>query len=380
MAKYGVVLTGGGARAAYQEGVLKAIGNVLPKNWNPFRVICGTSAGAINAVALAGSGDHFKESTARTEEIWRNLHVDQVFRADLWGIVRCLYHWARALMQGGTDHEHPVSLLDNSPLGDLLLREISFERLTRAITNGYIDAVSITACGYNSGDSVSFFQGTPSTLGWRRANRVGVSTKLSHKHVLASSAIPTIFAPVRIHREFFGDGAIRQLAPMSPALHLGADHVLVVGVSNKEEMLPPRGSNEHPPTIAQIVGHLFNAIFLDSLGADMEHMSRVNNLLQDYVGLSVLKPIKTLMISPSQPMDALAGKHVDDLPRNVKRLFGSVGAGRQGGNSMASYLLFEGGFCGELIDLGYKDGMAARDEILAFFADFCPPVIPRPGL
>ncbi|MCP5160833.1 MAG: patatin-like phospholipase family protein [Hahellaceae bacterium] len=373
MAKYGVVLTGGGARAAYQVGVLKAIGDVLPDNWNPFRIICGTSAGAINAVALAGSGDHFKESTARTEEIWRDVHVDKVFRADLWGIVRCLFHWARALMQGGFDHDHPVSLLDNRPLGDLLLREISFERLTRAITQGYIDAVSITACGYNSGDSVSFFQGAPSMLGWRRANRVGVPVKLNHNHVLASSAIPTIFAPVKIHREFFGDGAIRQLAPLSSALHLGADRVLIVGVTNKAELMPERERSEHPPTIAQIVGHLFNAIFLDSLDADIEHMHRVNNLLNDYVGLSTLKPIKTLEIAPSEPIDQLASRHVADLPRHVKRLFGSVGAGKQGGSSMASYLLFEGGFCGDLIDLGYKDGMAKREEILSFFADFCPP-------
>lgn len=379
--KYAVILTGGGARAAYQVGVLKAISDVLPDNWNPFRIICGTSAGAINAVALAGSGDHFEQSVQSTEQIWRSLHVDHVFRADLWGIVKCLSHWARALVRGGIEGDHPVSLLDNSPLGELLAREISFERLTRAIEHNYIEAVSITACGYNSGDSVSFFQGASHLKGWRRVKRVGTPCQLDLCHVLASAAIPTIFAPVRINREYFGDGAIRQLSPMSPALHLGANHILVVGVSANSTTATQRKVMEGPPTIAQIVGHLFNSIFLDSLEADVEHMHRVNALLNgthhteghEKDSPHVLRPIKTLTIAPSQPIDLLATKHIADLPKNVRRLFGAVGAGPQGGGSMASYLLFEGAFCGELIDLGYQDGLAQAEAILAFFEDYCPP-------
>lgn len=376
--KYAVILTGGGARAAYQVGVLKSISEILPDNWNPFRIICGTSAGAINAVALAGSGDHFEQSVDRTEELWRNLHVDDVFRADLWGIARSLWQWGRALMSGGPDGDHPVSLLDNSPLGKLLAREINFERLTRAIEQNYIEAVSITACGYGSGDSVSFFQGGSHLKGWRRVKRVGVPCQLELNHVLASAAIPTIFAPVRIHREYFGDGAIRQLAPMSPALHLGANHILVVGVSANRTAVTHRTITDRPPTIAQIVGHLFNSIFLDSLEADVEHMERVNALLNgtkhhETDNEHVLRPIKTLTISPSQPIDLLASKHIADLPKNVRRLFGAIGAGPQGGGSMASYLLFEGKFCAELIDLGYRDGLAQADAIVEFFADYRPP-------
>ena len=378
--KYAVILTGGGARAAYQVGVLKAISDVLPDNWNPFGIICGASAGAINAVALAGSGDHFEQSVQRTEQLWRSLHVGHVFRADVWGIARCLFHWSRALVKGGVEGNQPVSLLDNTPLGELLAREISFERLTRAIERDYIEAVSITACGYSSGDSVSFFQGGLHLNGWRRVKRVGVPCQLELSHVLASAAIPTIFSPVKIHREYFGDGAIRQLAPMSPALHLGANHILVVGVSANTTAKIARKVTDQPPTIAQIVGHLFNSIFLDSLEADVEHMHRVNSLLKgshhEEGNEHVLRPIKTLNISPSQPIDMLASKHIADLPKNVRRLFGAIGAGANGGGSMASYLLFEGKFCGELIDLGYQDGLAQSEAILEFFADYRPPENP----
>ncbi len=375
--KYAVILTGGGARAAYQVGVLKAISHVLPDDWNPFRIICGTSAGAINAVALASAGDHFDDSVKRTEQLWRALHVDAVFRADLWGIVRCLYHWAKAFSKGGIEGDHPVSLLDNAPLGELLQREIDFERINLAIERDYIEALSITACGYTTGDSVSFFQAASHVKGWRRVKRVGIPCQLDLRHILASAAIPTIFSPVKINREYFGDGAIRQLAPMSPALHLGADHILVVGVSANTTTYTERELTEKPPSIAQIVGHLFNSIFLDSLEADVEHMNRVNALLEGKQFSEsrnhVLKPIKTLHIAPSQPIDQLASKHIPDLPKNVRRLFGAIGAGPQGGGSMASYLLFEGAFCGELIDLGYSDGLNQADAILEFFEDYRPP-------
>jgi NTE family protein len=218
---------------------------------------------------------------------------------------------------------------------------------------------------------VSFFQGAPQLKGWRKVKRVGVPCQLDLRHVLASAAIPTIFAPVRIHREYFGDGAIRQLSPMSPALHLGADHILVVGVSANQTSQTERAVTEPPPTIAQIVGHLFNSIFLDSLEADVEHMQRVNTLLKgthlEEAGSHVLRPIKTLTVAPSQPIDQIAGNHIADLPKPVRRLFGAVGASPRGGSSMASYLLFEGGFCGDLLDLGYRDGLAQADSIRGFF-------------
>lgn len=376
--KSALVLSGGGARAAYQVGVLQALAEILPASQrNPFPIICGTSAGAINALAIASHPGNFRESVTALVDIWQNLTVDQVYKNSLGELLKSFGKLALSLFNEGVGRGQPVALLDNAPLHQLIHDKITFKHIGPAIAAGDLDAVCVTAMGYSSGESVSFFQGRPELRGWRRYHRIGTPTQLDARHLLASSAIPTIFPTVRINREYFGDGALRQLAPISPALHLGADRVFVVGVSGNRnpEHWGKRRPVRHSPSMAQILGHMFNAAFVDSMESDIEHLERVNKLLlmipedrRAEAGLP-LRPVDSLIISPSQELDRIAGRKVRYLPKTLRFFFSSTGATAKGGGATAaSYLLFAPQFCGELIELGYQDTMWEADKVRAFFS------------
>lgn len=376
--KNALILSGGGARAAYQVGVLSAVKDILPSTaHNPFPIICGTSAGAINALALATHAGSFREAVADLYSIWGNISIDRVFRSGWWELSKSFARLGSSLFNQGVGLERPVSLLDNEPLREFLQENIRFDNIQPAIDAGYLKAVAVTALGYTSGETVSFFQGAPQLQKWRRYRRVGIPTQLTVDHLLASSAIPTIFPTVKINREYFGDGAMRQLAPISPALHLGADSVFVIGVSSnrnpeqwKKRRMPPRNS----PSMAQIIGHMFDSAFVDSLEGDIEHLERINDLLGRIDGdvftggNERLRPVKTLVISPSKELDKIAGRKVRYLPQSMRFFMRATGAtARGGGAAAASYLLFEKSFCDELMDLGYEDAMWARNAIEEFF-------------
>jgi len=371
--KIGLVLTGGGARAAYQVGVLRALGAIVPKRSAcPFTVMCGTSAGAINAAALAADATDFRRGVRRLVSVWKNMHAGDVYRADFPGVVRCSARWIAGLMLGGYGGKNPAALLDNSPLRGLLEKHLDFGGIRRAIDAGALSAVAVTASGYTTGESISFFEGGASADGWRRSRRVGVKTSLDVGHLMASSALPFVFPPVRIHREFFGDGSMRQMAPMSPALHLGADRILVVTVAATGQGASPRVVSERCPSLAQIAGHALNSIFLDALEADLERLERINrtiallNAAAGGVAHLVLKHVDCLVISPSEPLEQIALRHVHSLPRTVRFFLRGIGAMRRSGSNLASYVLFERPFCRALMRLGYRDAMARREEILAF--------------
>jgi NTE family protein len=373
-------MSGGGARTAYQVGVLKAIADMLPRDArNPFPVICGTSAGAINATALAIYAAHFREAVRRLAFVWKNFQVGQVFRADTPGIVVNGLRWLAAFMLGGLGKYNPKALLDRSPLRKLLEELLPCDRIQRSIDDGDLYALSVTASGYASGQSVSFFHGVDSLVYWKRVRRVGCATQITIDHLMASSAIPFIFSAVKIHREFFGDGSMRQIAPISPALHLGADRVLVIGVRKEDDGPPTRKSELEYPSLAHIGGHILNSIFLDSLDADLERLRRINRT----VGLIpsrhleeggvTLRQVDVLVISPSEDLEEIAARHAHHLPRSVRFLLRGVGAFNRDGTSLVSYLLFEKPYCRELISLGYADAMLRRDEILAFLEGATPP-------
>ena len=370
--KAGLVLTGGGARAAYQVGVLKAVRELLPlPEKNPFPIVCGTSAGAINAATLAVFADNFDAAVGRLLEVWENFHVYHVYRSDPVGIARVGLRWLAAIAL--MSRTSPVSLLDNSPLADMLSRSLDFGRIQENIDNGCLYAVSITCSGYSSGQSVSFYQGGPDTEAWERTQRVGAAMPIRVEHLIASSALPFIFPAVKINREYFGDGSMRQIAPISPALHLGADRVLVVGTSRPGgHSEPPRVRGSLYPSLAQIAGHALNSIFLDSLNVDIELVQRINRTISliapeklREAGLP-LRQIKVLVVSPSQPIERMVVRHVHELPRTVRFLLRGIGAMNRNGSNLASYLLFEKGYCRALIDLGYQDTMARRAEVLEF--------------
>jgi len=367
----GLVLTGGGARAAYQVGVLKAVRDILGRPaHNPFPIVCGTSAGAINAAALAAYADDYSRAVGGLLEIWENMRCEHVYRTDFAGIARSGARWLRALML--LSRENPVSLLDNAPLRELLANALPFERIQPNIDAGALYAVCVTASGYTSGQSVSFFQGGSGLEGWERNQRIGAAVVLQPEFLLASAALPFLFPAVKLHREYFGDGSMRQIAPVSPALHLGADRVFIVG-TGRQSLEQARVRSNLYPSLAQIAGHALNSIFLDSLAVDIERLERINRTVSVIpeetlraAGVS-LRPVKVLFMTPSQPIERLAARFLHELPRAVRFVLRPTGALARSGSNLASYLLFESSFCRALIDLGYQDTLAREAEVKDFF-------------
>jgi NTE family protein len=372
--KIALVMTGGGARAAYQVGVLRALAELLPADVRtPFPIICGTSAGAINAAVLAMDAANFRRGVRRLTTVWKNFRAHHIYRADPWGTFANSARWIRAALTGGaSDRNRPVSLLDNTPLANLLARDLDFTAIQRAIDAGHLIAFSLTCSGYTSGQSVTFFQGVPGLEPWQRARRIGVPAKITADHLLASSALPFIFPPVHINREYFGDGSMRQIAPISPALHLGAERLFVIGVGRQLPQKTERLKADTYPSLAQIAGHALNSIFLDSVAVDLEWLQRLNGTI-DMIPPEALErsdhPLRYVdfrVISPSEELERLAVAHAGELPIAIRLLLRTVGALRRSGANLLSYLLFERSFCRALIRLGYQDTIARKEDLVAF--------------
>ncbi|UGQ47615.1 patatin-like phospholipase family protein [Massilia endophytica] len=382
--KTGLIMTGGGARAAYQIGVLQAISEILweagwPPSRNPFQIICGTSAGAINATALACRADNFGEGVQTLLDVWTNITVEQVYRADSIGVLRSGARWLSLLSFGWLLRKWraapPMSLLDNTPLVNLLHRMLDLPRLDTVLQEGLLHALAVTASSYTGGQHLTFYQTAADIAPWIRMQRVALQDQIGVEHLLASSAIPFIFPATPLylggHREYCGDGSMRQLAPISPAIHLGATKVLVIGAGRLTE--PARAATESAryPSLAQIAGHAMSSIFLDSLAVDIERLNRVNSTLSmlppELLEKTPLRPVELLVIAPSERLDDIASRHVDSLPSPVRAMLSGIGATETRGAALASYLLFESSYTGELIRLGQRDTHARREDVLAFF-------------
>ena len=365
----GLVLTGGGARAAYQVGVVKAVRDILGNPVkNPFPIVCGTSAGAINAATLAVFADNFSRAVGSLLEVWEHMRCEHIYRTDAWNILKSGARWLGAMML--VSRNNPVSLLDNEPLARMLEKNLDFQRIQTHIDSGALYAVCVTASGYTSGQSVSFFQGGSGVEGWERNQRIGAGVSLKLEYLLASASLPFIFPAVKLNREYFGDGSMRQIAPVSPALHLGADRVLIVG-TGRQNVGQARTRSSVYPSIAQIAGHALNSIFLDSLAVDIERLERINRTVRlvppDRLTDSGLRMVKVLYITPSQPLERIAARFLHDLPGTVRFILRPTGALSRAGSNLASYLLFEESFCRALIDLGYEDTVSREAEVRALF-------------
>ena len=383
----GLILSGGGARAAYQVGVLKAVAEIrrdcgLGRGPNPFPVLAGTSAGAINTTALACGADNFDFAVGRLVKIWENFQAERVYRADSLGVIGTGASWLTMMSIGWLisrwRRAMPRSLLDNTPLAEMLRDLVPLSRIPVLMSRGHLKAVAVTAFSYTSGQHVTFYlSGTPVAT-WERSMRIAVPCSITYEHLLASAAIPFVFPAVQLplegDLEYFGDGSMRQVAPVSPGIHLGAQRLLVVGAGRLQEPRGGRSQGAEYPSVAQIAGHALSNIFLDALAVDVERLQRINKTLAlmtpAMLDHTSLRPIDLLVVAPSQRLDDIAARHVKSLPATIRALLRALGVqGEEGdarGAALASYLLFEAPYTRELIALGYADAMAKRGEVEGF--------------
>jgi len=379
-----LVLSGGGARAAYQAGVLRAVAGILGKGRaRPFPIICGTSAGAINAAALATEADDFRRGVAQLVRWWRRIGVADVYHGDLGTLSRHGMRFLAAMTGVGSPPPGAASMLDNAPLATFLQRVADLDRVRGHVAQGALTALAINATSYDTGQAVSFFEGAAECSSWQRTRRRGERARLGSDHLMASTAIPFIFPAVRLAGEYYMDGSVRQITPLSPALHLGARRIFVIGVGQFAGLRAPVKTDPPPyPSFAQIAGHALSSIFLDNLGADLERLTQMNRLVD------VLPPAKlarkgirlahvdAMMQAPSRDLGPLALAFADRLPAGVRTLLRGFGSTRGTGANLVSYLLFDRDFCRALLAEGYRDAMARRDEIAAFLDGESPQFLP----
>ncbi|GAC1478240.1 MAG: patatin-like phospholipase family protein [Steroidobacteraceae bacterium] len=356
----GLVLTGGGARSAYQVGVIKGVAELVRRGSAcPFPIITGTSAGAVSAIALASDAAHFRRSAYAIERVWRDFRVHHVFRADALSMLKSGLHWMLAFMTGGWLVHPPHSLLDNTPLWNLLRQQLNFAGIPRSLYKGHLQAIGICATCYADADSVTFYASASAIEPWSRVFRKGARVPLTLEHLMASLSLPFLFRPVLLHEQYFGDGAMRQTSPLSPAIHLGANRLFIVGVNDPVATGTSENKPAVEPSFGQMVGFMLDSLFMDTLNADLERIRRYNETTES-------QRIEFLVMTPSRDVNEIARRHARELPRSIRALLRIMGVNNTASTLLLSYLLFERGFTRELIALGYEDARARGEEIRVF--------------
>jgi NTE family protein len=362
-----VILPGGGARAAYQVGALRAVAKILGRaERQPFRIICGTSAGAINAATLAVHADSFRRGVGRLLRWWQRVKVEDVYRADLGSVSLHGMRWLASVLVGAGGPKRAAAMLDNSPLGGVLRGDLALERVAQHVDSRRLHALAINATSYTTGQAVTFFQGSPTIAPWQRTRRRGERAVIDIDHLLASTAIPFVFPAAKIGEDFFADGSMRQIAPLSPALHLGAGRILAVStnyVKSLSEAEQPQTAGYPPP--AQILGQLMDAIFIDAIDEDAGRLERSNMFLRalapeqrrDY------RVVDLVVIRPSQDLGVLAGAYEPRLPRGFRFLTRGLGTRETSSPDFLSLLMFQPDYLRKLIEIGEGDAEMRLGEI-----------------
>jgi NTE family protein len=361
------VLSGGGARTAWQVGALEALADTWPEERCPWDILVGTSAGAVCAAVLAAHADDWRLGVRRLAEVWGNFTVSQVFRSDIPAMLGAGGRWFASAVSGGRFAEAPRALLDNAPLRHLLGASVDWDAIRRHVAAGRLHALALAATTYAGGQHRLFFEAAPSVRDWQGVRRGGRRTQLTLDHLMASAAIPFLFPAVKLEGAYYGDGAMRQLAPLSPAIHLGADRVLVLGVRAPGAAgMPEEMGRERAPSAGEIFGFMLDTLFSDQLDADLDQLRRTNEFL-GAVGSPVpgLRRIAALRLAPQADPRHAAARHVDTLPRALRALLGVIGARGEAGGLLASYLLFESAYTREMMAAGRSETAARAAEIIA---------------
>jgi NTE family protein len=370
-----IVMSGGGARAAYQVGLLQTLAKHRPEL--ALDILTGVSAGAINAAHLAGHPGSFAAATEALGDLWSGLSVDRVFRTDWLSLLGNVVRSGIQLISGGRRVPgRPHGMVDTEPLRGFLYRALAaepvdgaFSGIAENLARGKLRAVAVTTSSYTAGTSVTWVEGQQIEP-WRRSHRVGVSCRLTVEHVMASSSLPLLFPSVVLGGEWHGDGGIRLSAPLSPAVHLGARRILAISTRHQSGTGAAADTpmiDGYPPP-AQIAGSLINALFLDLIDADALRLERINELLAQMPEdrRDGLKPVQLLLMRPSQDLGALANDYEPQLPRGFRFLTRGLGTRQTRSNDFLSLVMFQPDYLAQLIELGRADAEKRLDELLAF--------------
>lgn len=372
----GLVLSGGGARGAYQVGVLMAVQQISETSGIPFRFdyLSGVSAGAINASSLACHAEDFKFAIRNLSRLWTEISFERVFSTDSLTMGRIGFQWLSDLSIGGLTGTTPgKSLMDTSPLRVLIHENMDYEKVQVNIDQGHLKALAITAIDYVKSATTTFVQGHPSLPTWDKGRKRSQSAKIFTDHIMASSAIPLLFPPVKVHDRYFGDGAVRNHAPCSPVIYLGAEKLLVIGVRMQGATAYEERAHKSStaPSVARVVNTIMNGVMLDAVEQDIDRLRRLNEyalaIPAEQHKKVALRPLDYLFISPSVDIGEMAVQRAHKLPRMVRFLLKGLGSVHDA-SELVSYLLFESGFCTDLIEIGYQDGMARKEEVIQLLA------------
>jgi NTE family protein len=377
----GLVMPGGGARSAYQVGAIRALADILAPGPLPFDVVAGISAGAINGVVLAAAANDFANAAEQLRATWAGLTPNQVYRTGALKLASIGSRWIRELSGGGIFGGAGINyLLDPSPLRALLEEKLAIPRMRRHLRAGRLRAVAVSATNYHTGAGVTWFEGAADITSWSRSTRLGMRSRITLDHVMASAAIPVFFPPVKVDRTHYGDGCIRVLYPMSPAIHCGANRIVAISVKqfrSPTETVRRETTTEHADTLplSEIAGVLLNAVFLDSLESDVERLERINRTValiptERLANAELpLRRVPALVLRPSEDLGRLAADEYGRFPAMLRYLLRGIGATGHAGEDLLSYLAFEPIYIRRVMDLGFADTMARRDEVRAFFED-----------